>query len=89
VSLSLDALVGKRFFARLARHLDRLLSLHGATLTLTIDRVPAREARDVERLLARLARHGDRIFVRLHRSLHERVRIDSSRFNLVLTGVAP
>jgi radical SAM superfamily enzyme YgiQ (UPF0313 family) len=85
LSLKLDALGGRRLFARLARHLDALLALRGATLTLTIDRLRAREAVDLERLLARLARHGDRIFIVVNEQLRERIRIDSSRFNLVLT----
>jgi radical SAM superfamily enzyme YgiQ (UPF0313 family) len=84
VSLSLDTFAGRRFFRHLARHLDRLLSLHGATLTLSVDRLLVHEAREIERLLARLSRHGDRISVRLDESLRHLVRVDSSRFNLVL-----
>ncbi|HEV2219664.1 MAG TPA: radical SAM protein [Casimicrobiaceae bacterium] len=84
LSLSLEAITGRRFFLRLGRHLDRLLSLQGATLRLNIDSLPAQEVLDVERLLARLARHGDRVFVVLHERLQQRVRVDSSRFNLIL-----
>ena len=84
LSLSLEAVAGRRFFLRLGRHLDRLLSFQGATLRLNIDSLPPQEAPDVERLLARLARHGDRVFVTLNERLQQLVRVDSSRFNLVL-----
>jgi hypothetical protein len=85
LSLKLDARGGRRLFAQLATHLDALLAVRGATLTLTIDRLLEREAAYLERLLARLARHGDRIFIVVNEQLRELVRIDSSRFNLVLT----
>lgn len=85
LSLSLDTIAGRRFFLRLGRRLDRLLSARGATLRLNIESLPAQEAPDVERLLARLAHHGDRVFVMLNERLQQLVRVDSSRFNLVLT----
>jgi hypothetical protein len=84
VALSFDTAAGRRFFATLARHLDRLLRQQGATLQITVERLRSQEAGEFERLLNRLARHGDRIFVRLHASLRERVAVDSSRFNLKL-----
>ncbi len=84
LSLSLDTAVGRRFFVRLGRQLDRLLSFQGTTLMLNIDSLLAREAPDVERLLARLARHGDRVFILLNERLQRLVQVDSSRFNLVL-----
>jgi hypothetical protein len=82
--LSLNRLGGRRFFRALGRELDRLLTLHGATLTLSIEQLTAREMVRVERLLARLARHGDRIFIVVGEQLRESLRVDSSRFNLVL-----
>jgi hypothetical protein len=84
LKLSLDGLGGRRLFARLARQLDALLALRGATLTLSIERLLEREGAHVERLLERLAHHGDRIFVVVNEQLRGRVRIDSSRFNVVL-----
>jgi radical SAM superfamily enzyme YgiQ (UPF0313 family) len=84
LSLALDQLAGRRFFARLGRRLDRLLRERGATLTLSIDGVLAREAAHVERLLARLARHGDRVRIVLHERLQHVLHIDSSRLTLVL-----
>ena len=84
LSLALDRQAGPRFFARLARRLDRLLRQQGATLTLSIDAVLLREADHVERLIARLVRHGDRVCVVLDEALQNVVRVDSSRLNLVL-----
>ena len=86
LSLRFDGLAGRRFFARLGRHLDRLLALNSATLTLSIHRLLDREVADLEQLLARLARHGDRVAIVLSDRLQLRVRVDSSRFNLVLAG---
>jgi len=84
LSLELDTAYGRRLFTRLADQLDRLLALRGATLTLRIDRLLVRETAYLERLLQRLARHGDRIFIVVGEPLRGLVRIDSSRFNLVL-----
>jgi len=84
LALSFDTAAGRRFFARLGRRLDKLLRIHGATLTLTIDRLRGREIEHVERLLRRLTRHGDRIAIRLSDSLQSIVAVDSSRFHLVL-----
>jgi len=89
LSLKLDARGGRRLFARLASHLDALLALRGATLTLTIDQLLARETAHLERLLERLAKHGDRVFIVVNEQLRGLVRIDSSRFNLVLAQAAP
>ena len=85
LSLSLDSIAGRPFFNRLARHLDGLLSSHGATLTLSIERLLARDVAGLHRLLAKLARHGDSISIILNASLRDAVRIDSSRFYLVLS----
>ena len=82
--LALDGPAGRRFFSKLARRLDRLLDLRGATLHLCVERMVAREAVHLERLLARLADHGDRISVAVGEHLLPLVHVDSSRFNLVL-----
>jgi hypothetical protein len=84
LALTFDQAAGRRFFAMLARRLDRLLRVRGATVTLTIARLRGREIVHLERLLARLAQHGDRVFIRLNGSLHGLVTIDSSRFQLML-----
>jgi radical SAM superfamily enzyme YgiQ (UPF0313 family) len=88
MSLSLDRPAGRRFFGQLAGHLDRLLSFRGTTLTLSIERLLSRDVAGVDRLLARLACHGDRVSIIVSAQLRQMVRIDSSRFHLVLDAAA-
>lgn len=73
-----------RFFARIARPLERILRHTPATLTLRIEAFREHEREHLERLLRRLARHGDRISVIVSESLRDLVRVDSSRFVVVL-----
>jgi len=88
MTLALDSPAGRRFYRRLSRQLDRLLAFRGVTLSLSIDRMLAEEIAHFERLLTRLSRHGDRISIVVGEQLQQIVRIDSSRFNLVLKGAA-
>jgi len=88
LSLSLDAIAGRRFFNRLAGHLDGLLDFRGTTLTLSIERLLSHDVAGLDHLLARLTRHGDRISIILNERLLQLVRVDSSRFHLVLSGAA-
>ncbi|MCZ7565385.1 MAG: hypothetical protein M5U08_17690 [Burkholderiales bacterium] len=75
----------RRFFARAARPVERVLRRSAATLTLRIEAFREHERAHLERLLRRLARHGDRISVVVSDGLRELVHVDSSRFHLVLT----
>ncbi len=79
-----DAVLRRRAFTSLAASLDKLLRVHGTTLTVTVERLLDQNGADFERFLARLAHHGDRIVVRLARELQPHIRVDSSRFHLVL-----
>jgi hypothetical protein len=88
MALSLDTLAGGRFFDQLARRLDHLLSVRGATLKLSIERLLSHDVVGVDRLLARLAHHGDRISIVLNTRLVHLVRVDSSRFHLLLSDSA-
>lgn len=74
----------RRFFARAARPVERVLRRSTATLTLRIEAFREQERAHLERLLRRLARHGDRISVVVSDGLRELVHVDSSRFHLVL-----
>lgn len=87
LALALDAAAGRRVLRGLARHLDRLLCVEGTSLTLRFDSLLASDAPAIERLLERLARHGDRVFVRLSERLQGLVRVDSSRFNLLVAPI--
>jgi len=76
----------RRFFARAARPVERVLRRTSATVTLRIEAFREHERAHLERLLRRLARHGDRISIVVSEGLRELVHIDSSRFHLVLAG---
>ena len=78
-----DALNG-RFFRTAAPQLRRLMKQSQARVTLAVDGMPARYAKQLDKLLARLADHGDRVFVVLSESLRERLTIDLTAYNLVL-----
>lgn len=85
LTIRLGEASSRRFFKGAAPHLRRLMDHSRTRLTLKVDGMPARHLRRLERLLSRLARHGDRIFVVLGEGLRERVTMDLSKFNLVLT----
>jgi hypothetical protein len=79
----------RRFFARAARPMERILRCTAATLTLRIEALREHESEHLERLLRRLARYGDRVSIVVSESLRDLVHIDSSRFHLVLGGSGP
>lgn len=84
LSLGIGDGLDRAFFARAARHLDRIMRKTSSRLTLTIEALRDGEAEQVERLLARLARYGDRISVVAPVRALGAVRIDSSVFHVVV-----
>ncbi|MGA7710293.1 MAG: radical SAM protein [Rhizomicrobium sp.] len=88
LNIQLGDALNRRFFRRAAPQLRRLMEQSCARLTFSVDDMPAKYVKPLERLLSRLANHGDRIFVVLSENLRERVTIDLSAFNLVLLPVA-
>jgi len=86
VSLSVHGFVDRRFFVRAARSLERLLKHTPASVTLRVEALRDAESQHLERLLHRLRRYGDRVSVDLDERLRAVVSVDSSVFNLVLTG---
>lgn len=86
LSLRFDGWLDRRFFRIATRQLQRLLGLTSSTVVLHIARCDAREVVDIERLLARLARYGNRVSIRIDDKICGLVRIDSSVFNLILSG---
>jgi radical SAM superfamily enzyme YgiQ (UPF0313 family) len=88
LTIQLGDALSRRFFKVAAPHLRRLMEESRTRLTLTVDGMPAKYLKQLERLLSRLANHGDRIFVVLSENMRERVTIDLSAFNLVLLPVA-
>jgi len=82
VSLRLRGRLGKPFFARAGRHLDRALRKTGSSVALHIDALDQDELPDLERLLRRLSRYGNRVRITIHEELWNVVRVDSSVFHL-------
>jgi radical SAM superfamily enzyme YgiQ (UPF0313 family) len=88
-SLAVKDWPDRRFFAKAARPMERILRCTAATLTLRIEAFREDEGAHLERLLRRLARHGDRVSIVVSESLRDLVHVDSSRFHLVLAGPRP
>ena len=86
INVSIRGALDRAFFARLARHVDRLLEKTPSRLTLHIDALGGADVFHFQRLLRRLAPHGDRISIVLHERVRSLVRVDSSVFHLVLNG---
>jgi len=81
-------LLDPRFFRRAARSLERLLARTPTIVTLRIEALQKGEAPHLERLLRRLRPYGDRVSIVVDPRLHMLVVVDSSVFNLVLSGTA-
>jgi radical SAM superfamily enzyme YgiQ (UPF0313 family) len=86
VSLRLRGWLDRRFFARTARHLKRVLRNTQSTVTLHVEALHRDQNRHLRRLLRQLAPYGDRIRIRLHESLRHTVDVDSSVFVLSIDG---
>ena len=89
LQIKLHGQVGRLFFARAARHLERMLHRSAATVTLHIEALREDQQRQLARLLRRLAPYGDRVSVWIDERIRPLVSIDPSAFHLVLTPVRP
>jgi len=89
LQIKLHGQVGRLFFARAARHLERLLHRSAATVTLHIEALREDQQRQLASLLRRLAPYGDRVSVWIDERIRPLVSIDPSAFHLVLTPVRP
>ena len=88
LTIRLGEALNGRFFRTAAPQLRKLMKQSQARVTLTVDDMPAKYIGQLEKLLKRLADHGDRVFVVLSESLRERLTIDLSGYNLVLSPAA-
>lgn len=86
LAISLDGRLDRRFFKQITPHLRRLLERTPVTLTLRIGRSQFAQVDSIRKLLMRLTRYGDQISVVAEESLRQRLAVDSSVFNLVLSG---
>ena len=85
LQILLRGYVGRVFFTRAARRLEKMLRRSAATVTLHIEALRADQQRQLERLLKRLAPYGDRVSVWIDERVRPLVPIDSSVFHLLLT----
>ena len=85
LQINLHGHVGRLFFARAARHLERLLRRSAATVTLHIEALREDQQRQLARLLRRLAPYGDRVSVWIDERIRPLVAVDAPAFHLVLT----
>jgi len=85
LQILLRGYVGRVFFTRSARRLEKMLRRSAATVTLHIETLRADQQWQLERLLKRLAPYGDRVSVWIDERVRPRVPIDSSVFHVLLT----
>jgi hypothetical protein len=85
LQILLRGYVGRAFFTRAARRLEKMLRRSAATVSLHIEALRADPQRQLERLLKRLAPYGDRVSVWIDERVRPLVPIDSSVFHLLLT----
>ncbi len=89
LSVRMKGWLDRRFFARAARHFERVLEQTTVSLTLRIDELHETQVRHLKRLLRRLSRHGDRIYIAVRQELRTMVDVDSSVFHLMLDPENP
>lgn len=83
-SISLKGWLGRDFFVRVSRQLERLLEDTALSITFDIQEFHEAQLKHFHHLLKRLSRYGDRIYITVHEGARDIVAIDSSVFNLVL-----
>ncbi|MHB8455586.1 MAG: DUF4070 domain-containing protein [Acidiferrobacterales bacterium] len=77
--------VGRVFFTRAARRLEKVLRRSAATVTLHIEMLHSDQRRQFENLLKRLSPYGDRVSIWINERVRPLIPIDSSVFHLLLT----
>jgi radical SAM superfamily enzyme YgiQ (UPF0313 family) len=85
-SISMKGWLGRDFFVRIAKQLERVLEDTTSSITFDIEEFHEAQLKHLNRLLKRLSRYGDRIFITVHEGAKGIVTIDSSVFNLVLVS---
>ena len=85
-SFTMKGWLGRDFFRKAGRHMERVLEDSTVSLTLRIDEFSERQAKHFERLLKRLSQYGDRIHIAVDEKLEDLVVVDSSVFNLIWVG---
>jgi hypothetical protein len=88
IGISVRAVVDRRCFVRVGRHLSRLLEQTPSTLTLDVRQLFERNDKLLLQLLRRLVRHGDRVSIVADEKIRRRIAFDWSPFNWVLQDAA-
>jgi radical SAM superfamily enzyme YgiQ (UPF0313 family) len=84
LSISMKGWLGKDFFIRIDKHLQKVLKHTTSSITLHIEEFHEAQRKHFNKLLKKLSGHGDRIHIILHEKVRNMIEIDSSIFNLVL-----
>ncbi len=84
LSISMKGWLGRDFFVRITKHLEKVLEHTTSSITLRIEEFHEAQQKHFNKLLKKLSRHGDRIHIILHEKVRNMVEVDSSIFNLVL-----
>ncbi|HJX32504.1 MAG TPA: radical SAM protein, partial [Thermodesulfobacteriota bacterium] len=84
LSISMKGWLGKDFFIRIDKHLQKVLKHTTSSVTLHIEDFHEAQRKHFNKLLKKLSQHGDRIHIILHEKVRNMVEVDSSIFNLVL-----
>ncbi|MEE9597465.1 MAG: radical SAM protein [Acidiferrobacterales bacterium] len=89
--VTLRGAIEPRFYRHAARRFEKLLRTTAGTLTLRIEELSERQLdRHLHQLLRRLSRYGDRVSLHLDHRIQPLLKMDLSKFHLVLDeGVAP
>ena len=84
LSITMKGRLGRDFFVRGARQLEKVLENTTSSVTLYIEELHEVQLKYLHQLLKRLSRFGDRIHISLNEQVRDSVAIDSSVFNLLL-----
>lgn len=82
--ISIKGRLGKDFFIRIDKPLQKLLKNTTTSITLRVEEFQEVQRKYFNRLLKHLSRYGDRINIILNEKLSNTIEVDSSIFNLVL-----
>jgi hypothetical protein len=82
--ISMKGRLGKDFFVRIDKPLQKVLQNTTSSITLRIEEFHEAQRKHFNKLLKKLSRHGDRIHIILHAKVRNMIEVDSSIFNLVL-----
>lgn len=84
LSISLKGVLDRAFYKRTSRKIEKILKHTSSSVTFYIEEMQEKHVRHFNKMLKRLARYGDRIHILVNEQVMDKIRIDSSIFNLVL-----